>query len=93
MTRARDGHPDFYARFAEAYDAELCEFVSRAGDRAPLEPGLDVGWKTLLVANLAEASARQGGRLFELARPDGGAIEKASDAAAFAATALSEVES
>ena len=92
MTRPRDGHPDFYARFAEAYDAELGEFVSRVVEGAPLEPGLDVGWKTLLVANLAEASARQGGRLFELIRPDGRPIETASDAAAFAATTLSEVE-
>ena len=92
MTRPRDGHPDFYARFATGYDAELCEFVSRVEARAPLEPGLDVGWKTLLVANLAEASARQDGRPFELTRRDGGPIETASDAAAFAAAMLPDVE-
>jgi myo-inositol 2-dehydrogenase / D-chiro-inositol 1-dehydrogenase len=92
MTRSRDDHPDFYARFAAAYDAELREFVSRAGARAPLDPGLDIGWKTLFVANLAEASSQQGGRAFELTQPDGRPIECASDAAAFAATALSEVE-
>jgi predicted dehydrogenase len=92
MTRPRDGHPDFYARFAAAYDAELCEFVRRVGAGAPLEPGLDAGWKTLLVANLAEASARQEGRVFELTPPDGRPIESARDAAAFAATTLSEVE-
>lgn len=92
MTRPGDGHPDFYARFAAAYDAELCEFVRRAAGRAALEPGLDVGWKTLLVANLAEASARQGGRQFELTRGDGRPIESAADAVAFAASTLAEVE-
>ena len=92
MTPPRDGHPDFYARFAAAYDAELSAFVSRVSAGAPLEPGLDVGWKTLLVANLAEASARQQGRLFELTRPDGGPIETASDAAAFAVTTMADVE-
>jgi predicted dehydrogenase len=92
MTRSSEGHPDFYARFAAAYDAELCEFVRRVSAGARLEPGLDVGWKTLLVANLAEASARQDGRLLELRRQDGGPIASADDAAAFAATTLSEVE-
>jgi myo-inositol 2-dehydrogenase/D-chiro-inositol 1-dehydrogenase len=92
MTRPRDEHPDFYARFAAAYEAELCEFVRRVSARVLLEPGLEVGWKTLLVANLAEASARQDGRPFELTRPDGGPIESASDAAAFAATTLAAVE-
>ena len=92
MAQPKEGHPDFYARFAAAYDAELCEFVERVSARASLEPGLEVGWKTLLVANLAEASARQGGRLFELTRPDGLPIASADDAAAFAAMTLSEVE-
>jgi myo-inositol 2-dehydrogenase / D-chiro-inositol 1-dehydrogenase len=92
MTRPRDGHPDFYARFGAAYEAELSEFVTRAGARATLDPGLDIGWKTLLVANLAEASSQQDGRPFELTRPDGRSIESASDAAAFAATALAEFE-
>ena len=92
MAPPREGHPDFYARFATAYDAELREFVQRVSDGASLEPGLDVGWKTLLVANLAEASARQNGRLFELTRPDGRPIASADEAAAFAATTLSDVE-
>ena len=92
MTRPRDGHPDFYARFATAYDAELREFVRRVGAGAGLEPGLEVGWKTLLVANLAEASARQGGRLFELTQPDGRPIASADDAAAFAKTTMSQIE-
>jgi hypothetical protein len=77
-------HPDFYARVAAAYEAELAEFATRVGAGVPLEPGLDAGWKTLLVANVAEASSRQAGRVFELAQPDGGAIESAADAAAFA---------
>jgi predicted dehydrogenase len=92
MTRPRDGHPDFYARFAAAYEAELSEFVARAGNRESLEPGLDIGWKTLLVANLAEASSQQDGRVFELTQPNGRPIESASDAAAFAATALAGFE-
>lgn len=92
MTPPREGQPDFYARFAAAYDAELCEFLGRVGARAPLEPGLDAGWKTLLVANLAEASAREGGRLFELTQPDGRPIASAEDAAAFAAMMMPEIE-
>jgi predicted dehydrogenase len=92
MSRPREGHPDFYARFAAAYDAELGEFVRRVRAGATLEPGLEVGWKTLLVANLAEASARQDGRLFELTRPDGRPIASATDAAAFAAMTMSQVE-
>jgi len=92
MTPPGLGRPDFYARFATAYDAELREFVRRVPAGAPLDPGLDIGWKTLLVANLAEASARQGGRLFELVRPDGKPIESSSDAAEFAATTMSQLE-
>ena len=84
MTPPQPHHPDFYARFAVAYEAELVEFVGRVGAGLPLEPGLDAGWKTLLVANIAEASARQAGRVFELTQPDGRAIESAADAAAFA---------
>jgi myo-inositol 2-dehydrogenase/D-chiro-inositol 1-dehydrogenase len=91
MTPPREGHPDFYARFAAAYEAELCEFVRRAAAGAALDPGLEVGWKTLLVANLAEASARDGG-VFELAQPDGSPIESASDAAAFAMKAMARLE-
>ena len=85
MTPPQPHHPDFYARFAAAYEAELSEFVTRVGAGVPLEPGLDAGWKTLLVANLAEASSRQSGRVFELTQPDGRPIESAAEAAAFAA--------
>ena len=92
MTPPRPGHPDFYARFAAAYDAELREFVRRVSVRQPLEPGLDVGWKTLLVANLAEASARQGGRRFELTCPDGRPIDSSAEAAEFAAITMADLE-
>lgn len=92
MTPPRPGHPDFFPRFATAYDAELREFVRRVSTRESLEPGLAIAWKTLLVANLAEASARQGGRPFELTRPDGGPIQSSADAAAFAAATMPLVE-
>jgi myo-inositol 2-dehydrogenase/D-chiro-inositol 1-dehydrogenase len=85
MTPPRDGHPDFYARYAAAYEAELLEFLNRAASGAPLDPGLDIGWKTLLVANAAEASSRADGRAFELTDPGGRPIESAADAAAFEA--------
>jgi len=93
MTPPRQGHPDFYPRFAAAYDAELREFVRRAAAGESLEPGLEVGWKTLLVANLAEASARQGGRRFELTRSDGGPIQSSADAKQFAAMTMASLES
>jgi len=89
MTPPRDGHPDFYARFAAAYEAELSAFLNRAASGAPLEPGLDAGWKTLLVANAAEASSRADGRAFELTDTAGRPIESAADAAAFEAEHLS----
>lgn len=92
MTPSRPGHPDFYPRFAAAYEAELREFVRRVAAGAALDPGLEVGWKTLLVANLAEASARQGGRRFELSRPDGRPIASAAEAAEFAAVTMSALE-
>jgi myo-inositol 2-dehydrogenase/D-chiro-inositol 1-dehydrogenase len=85
MTPPQPHHPDFYARFAAAYEEELSEFVARVGGGVALEPGLEAGWKTLLVANVAEASSRQAGRVFELTQRDGGAIESAADAAAAAA--------
>lgn len=87
MTPSQPHHPDFHARFATAYEAELVEFVSRVAAGLPLEPGLDAGWKTLLVANVADASSRQAGRVFELTQPDGRAIASAADAAAFALAA------
>jgi myo-inositol 2-dehydrogenase/D-chiro-inositol 1-dehydrogenase len=92
MTPPRDGHPDFYARYGAAYEAELTEFLGRAAAGALLEPGLDVGWKTLLVANAAEASSRADGRAFELTNAGGRPIESAADAMAFEASALHVVQ-
>jgi hypothetical protein len=43
-----------------------------------------MGWKTLFVANLAEASSRSGGRRFDLMQADGSAIATVEDAAAYA---------
>jgi myo-inositol 2-dehydrogenase/D-chiro-inositol 1-dehydrogenase len=92
MTPPRDGHPDFYARYGAAYEAELSEFIDRVASGAPLEPGLDVGWKTLLVANAAEASSRADGRAFELIDAGGRPIGSAAAAAAFEAEHLSGVD-
>ncbi|HET7698817.1 MAG TPA: Gfo/Idh/MocA family oxidoreductase [Vicinamibacterales bacterium] len=87
MTPPRAEHPDFYARFGAAYDGELCAFLDAAASGARLEPGLDIGWKTLLVANAAEASSRQHGRVIELTTAGGGAFESAAEAAAASAAA------
>ena len=84
MTRPSTRHPDFYARYAAAYAAELSAFIDCLRKNAPFDLGPDVGWKTLFVANLAEASSRSGGRRFDLVQPDGSAIATADDAAAYA---------
>ena len=83
MTPPRADHPDFYARFGSAYDGELAAFLDRVAAGAALEPGLEIGWKTLLVANAAEASSRQQGRVFELTHADGRPFASATDAEAF----------
>jgi myo-inositol 2-dehydrogenase/D-chiro-inositol 1-dehydrogenase len=67
MTPPASRHPDFYPRFAAAYANEVREFVARVEQGTALEPGPDIGWKTLFVANLAEASSRLDGRRFDLA--------------------------
>ena len=84
MSQPAPRHPDFYARFATAYAAEVSAFVECLGSGAPLEPGVEIGWQTLFVANLAEASSRAGGRRFELRAPDGSPIATVEDAADFA---------
>jgi myo-inositol 2-dehydrogenase/D-chiro-inositol 1-dehydrogenase len=84
MTRPSAGHPDFYARYAAAYAAEVSAFIDCLRNGAPFDPGPDVGWKTLFVANLAEGSSRAGGRRFDLTQADGSSIETAVDAAAYA---------
>jgi myo-inositol 2-dehydrogenase/D-chiro-inositol 1-dehydrogenase len=84
MTPPSDRHPDFYPRYAQAYAGELASFVSAVKDRRRLEPGPDIGWKTLFVANLAEASSRADGRRFDLESAEGAPIRTVDDAAEFA---------
>jgi predicted dehydrogenase len=85
MTRPQPRHPDFYPRYAAAYAGEVAAFAGHIASGTPFAPGLELGWKTLLVANLAEASSRMDGRRFELLMPDGAAIATARDAAEYAA--------
>ena len=83
MSRADGEQPDFFARYGQAYDAELGAFIDAARHGHDCAPGLDIGWKTLLVAELAERSSREGGRAHSLVMRNGGSICTASDAAAF----------
>lgn len=84
MTKASPGAPDFYARFGASYLAELKTFLDRVRHSQPMEIGLEIGWKTLLVANTAEASSRRHGAAYELVTPTGGPIVTIDDAQAFA---------
>jgi myo-inositol 2-dehydrogenase / D-chiro-inositol 1-dehydrogenase len=84
MTRPSARHPDFYARYEAAYLAELSAFIDCLRRNAPFDLGPDLGWKTLFVANLAEASSRSGGRRFDLEQADGSPIATLVDAAAYA---------
>jgi hypothetical protein len=84
MTRPSARHPDFYARYAAAYVDELSAFVHCIRKDAPCDLDPDLGWTTVFVANLAEASSRLGGRRFDLVQADGYAIATADDAAAYA---------
>jgi myo-inositol 2-dehydrogenase/D-chiro-inositol 1-dehydrogenase len=86
MTRPSAAHPDFYARFAPAFEAEVRAFIDGVESGRPLDPGLDIGWKTLLVANVAEASSRLDGRVFELTS-DNRPLASAADAARWAESA------
>jgi len=81
MTRRSARRPDFYARYAAAYVTELAVFVDCIRKEAPFDPDPDLGWKTLYVANLAEASSRSGGRRIDLAPANGSPIAAADDAA------------
>ena len=83
MTRPSARHPDFYARYAAAYAAEISAFIDCLRRNAAFDLGSELGWKTLFVANLAEASARSGGRRFDLMQADGSAIATVDDAAAY----------
>jgi myo-inositol 2-dehydrogenase/D-chiro-inositol 1-dehydrogenase len=84
MTRPSARHPDFYPRYAAAFAAEISAFVDCLRRRAPFVLGPDIGWKTLLVANLAEASSRSDGRRFDLIQADGSTIETVVDAVGYA---------
>ena len=87
MTPSTTGDPDFHARYAVAYARELDAFLGQVRVGGEFEIGPEIGWKTQLTAEVAEASSRRSGRLFELVRPDGGPIESANDAVAFAEAA------
>jgi myo-inositol 2-dehydrogenase/D-chiro-inositol 1-dehydrogenase len=91
MTPPSAQHPDFYARYAAAYAAELSAFVDCVSRGAPFELDADLGWKTLFIANLAEASSRSGGRRFDLVQLDGSPIATVENAVAYAATMASVV--
>jgi myo-inositol 2-dehydrogenase/D-chiro-inositol 1-dehydrogenase len=87
MTTPRADHPDFYPRYADAYQREVEAFLECVREGRPLDPGPDIGWKTLLVANVAEASSRSGGRPYNLMLQDGRPVATIDDAAAFATEA------
>ena len=84
MTPPSARHPDFYARYGSAYAAELSAFVDCLRKGVPFDLGPELGWKTLFVANLAEASSRSCGRRFDLVQPDGAPIKTVEDAVAYA---------
>lgn len=71
-------HPDFYARFATAYERELDGFLDAIRKDAPFAVPPSVGWKSLFVANLAEASSRQNGKVFDIS-----AVDSCADAREF----------
>ncbi|MBX3423451.1 MAG: Gfo/Idh/MocA family oxidoreductase [Pirellulaceae bacterium] len=76
--------PDFYARFGAAYRRELQAFLDSVRAGAVFDVGLELGWKTLLIANTAELSSRRGGQRFELATPTGDQIVTVQEACEFA---------
>ena len=85
MTPSDASQPDFHARYATAYAAELDGFLAAVRDGTPCVPGLDAGWKTMLVAELAERSSRESGRRYALALASGAPIRTAQDAAQYVA--------
>jgi len=87
MSRPNADHPDFYARYATAYHRQLESFLQNVRRGVPFKIGPEVGWKTLLVANAAEASSRRGGHRFDLALKDGSPIRTIDDASRFAVEA------
>ena len=83
MTRPALYHPDFYARYATAFAEELKEFLHQVQQGGSFEINTEVGWKTLLVANLADMSAYNQGQPIELAL-EGAPISTVEHAAEFA---------
>jgi myo-inositol 2-dehydrogenase/D-chiro-inositol 1-dehydrogenase len=92
MTPPSARHPDFYARYAAAYAAELSAFIDCVRKGAPFDLGPQLGWKTLFVANLAETSSRSGGRRFDLVKADGSQIATVDEAVAYAGAIASPAE-
>ncbi len=84
MTPPKPEHPDFYPRFARAYERELRVFLQAVAERRSIKLGPEIGWKSVLVAGAAEASSRLGGRRYELATVSGQPLKSAADAAEFA---------
>jgi predicted dehydrogenase len=84
MARPAADHPDFYPRFAKAYERELLVFLRAVAERRPIRLNPEIGWKSVLVAGAAEASSRRGGHRFELVNQAGQPIGNADDAAEFA---------
>lgn len=87
MCKSAADHPDFYARYGAAYAAEFDALLASSRDGGSCQPGPEIGWKTQLIAELAECSSRAGGRLFEPVMPDGSAIRDAAAAESFLARA------
>ena len=85
MTPTAAGQPDFHARYGAAYRAEMDAFIEAVSAQRRCTPGVDVGWKTMLVAELAERSSRSNGRRFVLRAPDGASIAEVRQAAALVA--------
>ena len=85
MTTTSADQPDFYARYGAAYGAEIDAFIAVVSAQRPCAPGVDVGWKTMLVAELAERSSLSAGRRFVVRGADDAPIADARQAAEFIA--------
>ena len=75
---------DGIAPLADEEVEDLRAFLRAVKTGQPIKLGPAIGWKTLLVANAAEASARHSGRRFELCTPGGEPIRTPDEAAEFA---------
>jgi len=50
-------HPDYYSRYASAYENELDEFMEHIRTGRAFPTGPEVGWKTAFVANLLQQNS------------------------------------